>query len=48
LGYLNEGKCCEEKAKESAQHGLLSILHNCITVRALGLGSFVSSHRIAL
>jgi hypothetical protein len=44
LGHLDEGKCCEEKAKERAQHGFLSILHNCNTVGGFGLGSFVSSH----
>ena len=31
LGYLDEGKCCKDKTKEGAQHGFLSILHNCIT-----------------
>ena len=44
LGHLDERKCCEDKAKESAQHGFLSILHNCNTVGAFGLGSLVSSH----
>ena len=37
LGYLDEGKCCKDKTEEGAQHGFLSILHNCIT-GGLGLG----------
>ena len=44
LGHLDEGKCCEEKAKERAQHGVLLNLHNCSTGRAFGSGSFVPSH----
>ena len=44
LGHLDERKCCEDKAKESTQHGFSSILHNCNTVGAFGVGSLVSSH----
>jgi hypothetical protein len=34
LGDLDEGKCCKDKTKESAQHGFLANLHNCITGQA--------------
>ena len=34
LGDLDEGKCCKDKTKESAQHGFLANLHNCTTGQA--------------